>query len=418
MQQIEGDCTWQRLRFQLFKPTKRAEWMKALSSAWSEAEAVELLSHEAPTVRGYAAYQLVRQFPQSAPLLRSIFSDESPVRLAWVDYGETSPLSYVLATELCELALPSADKELLWALQNAPEAFRRKEVFACLRKRIPAQAASTAFSLLQSREDVEAICTLGFDPRSEYVPVVRRFAQGSSVQGRFAAAIALAAFTNDAAVQTAQSLITDPDPEVRVAARISAWRLGQASVSEVEKLLAATDGLERVAAEALIWFPSEKSLATIERYLVAHPDDERVMHSLFAQRPSPLFLRKMRQWATGIWRSSNRHDEVLHYLAEAKDSAAAPIFDDALRARKWSTIVLGTQGLAVIGPAGTPYIRNLEKLLNDNNAYIVVGAAEALLTLKARQSLPQLREAKAKIPKESWAERRLDEIISELERLP
>lgn len=392
--------------------------MKALSSVWTKAEAVDLLSHEAPSVRGYAAYEIVRQFPASAPLSRPIFSDESLVRWAGIDYGETSPLSAVFARDLCELASPAADSELLWALRNAPATLRREEVFACARKRRPVESASAAFGVLQEREDVEAIRTLGFDPLPSYAPVAQRFAQSSSFQARLAATITLAVFNEDASVRALQPLLADPDPQLRAAANVSAWRLGRAPVAAVEELLRSTDGSERAAAEALIWFPTEKTLLVVERYLTAHPNDEVAMRALVSQRPSPLFLGKMRDWSGRIWRSSAQYDDVLRYLVESRDSGAASIFDGALRAQRWTTIVLGAQGLAAIGSASAPHIRSLERALGDNNAFVVVGAADALLTLKSRGSVSRLREVQAKVSKGSWAERRLGEVISELESLP
>ena len=414
---IQRACSWEQLRFQLSKPTRRAEWMNALANLWTKAEAVELLDHEAPSVRGYVAYEIVRQFPESASLIRQIWSDDSRVRWISLDYGEP-PLSSMLADDLCELASPAADAELLWAVKNANAAFPRDRVLLCVRKRRPIEAASAAFDVLQASENVEAIHTLGFDPIPAYLPLVRRLAQSASPQSRRAALIALSAFDSEAAKGLLQPLATDPDPNVRLAAQVITWRMDQTRTAELKRVLTSNDGSERIAAEALAWFPTSKSLAIMETYLVAHPDDEIAMRALIAQRPSTTLLNKMRGWAMHIWRSSIRYNEVLLYLIQAKDAGAAHVFDEALRTGDWRTSILGARGLGSIGAASTPYIRNLEKALAHNNAFVVVGAADALLTLEAAGSIPQLRHAQERIPNDSWAKQYISGIISKLESLP
>ena len=92
--------------------------------------------------------------------------------------------------------------------------------------------------------------------------------------------------------------------------------------------------------------------------------------------------------------------------------------DRALGAADWTTIVFGAQGLAAIGAADAGHLRSLERALGHNNAFVVAGVADALLTLRARDSILELRKALEKLPRGSWGYRRVDEIVSELEALP
>lgn len=413
IRRIEQRCEWEAFRFQFSKPTERSEWTAALSSTWTTAEAIALLQHESPLVREYVAYEVVRAFPETSNLIRPLFSDHDKVRLAGSDHGETAPLSALLVQDLCALASPRGDEEILWALGHA-SSVDLSSGLRCVRKRRPKEAADIAESILRQRDDAEATRTVAFDANPGRQTVVEKAAGSASADVRLAAVMALPAFRKGEVLPIAKRLLKDTDPRVQAAAGAVVARL-ENETQKIGHLL--TGEVGAFAIEALIWSPDEASLFTLKDHIVRYAANDNVAAAVGAQATAEVYSRGLDLLASELSKvpDSPVYHAVLQYFAEARHAPAVKHFHRAIKTNDWQAIVLGMRGLSAVQSSDESTARLVEGQLDNSNSYVVVAAVETLLSLRMRRSLTKIRGVRSRIPDASWSAARLDALIAELE---
>lgn len=196
-------------------------------------EALTLLDHPSPVVRGYLAGHIVAAFPEEAGALFPLLSDVTPVGVLSGCMEERLPLWVVLMRELLQHATHVPVQQLLLRFLRSPVPRQveqaearsspppspswallvqlRSEALLTLAHVRPAEAKELALESVRDREMLPAaLRALGAAHASEHASLVCSLASDRDVRVRAAAAAALAALGAGCVLPTLQKRIEDP----------------------------------------------------------------------------------------------------------------------------------------------------------------------------------------------------------------
>lgn len=390
-----------------------------LAKALTPQQAVALLRHPSPVVRGYFAMHVIEQLSESLPdaldAVYPLLADDTKVEdmsgcmIARVTVGYVT-----MMTLRGQKERPAVQAMLLRAVADPQIGALRAEALQAVALQRPSEATTLAQGLLRHADPqlvAGAIRTLGMTADGSSAQALCAMAQHAQHEIRAAVAAALGSLRHPDVEPTLRKMLEDPNDYVRLLAGSSYVRQPQRDVSVVRRLFA--DRSPRVrshVAQTLATLGGSEELKFLREYLATEPRSSDVVSEL-RKTYSDDVAAFMREILTSKLGSDVLvRAQAVIYLRDLADDKSLPIFLKALRSSYIGERTAAAEGIAALGERGATSA--LIKLLDDSNPHGRLAAARALVALRASEAQKAVERAAKSDP--TWAKKELLELAQKL----
>lgn len=298
-------------------------------------QAVALLRHESPVVRGYLAQHVAAKLVDALDALYPLLGDAAEVEIRFGCRGGQMRVSDIAVEALREQAeRPSVQSLLLRAAQDPQLGANRAALLHIVARHRPDAAATLARNWLRETDPtllIGAIETLQMVADEGSAPAVCALARSTDDEVRIAVIRALPSMNHPCAEPTLRKMTEDRENLVRERAVDTYVRIRQRDFVVMQRLLA--DPAHRIrsrVAAALAQRANPVDLSLLRTYLVAEPDSEPVVSEL-KKKNTPEVTTFLRQLCAQPSTTSGRGRALFCEAAKGPQSGRTSSLHDAGR---------------------------------------------------------------------------------------
>lgn len=387
----------------------------SLRQALTPQQAVALLHHESPVVRGYFADHVIESLPDQLDAVYPLLADDTAVEdMSGCIIARMSVAFVTMMALRGQLSREDVQEMLLRAVADPQIGSLRAEALQYVAQKRPREAMQLAQQLLHDPETrlvAGAIRTLGMTADASSAQALCAMAEHHEHEVRAAVAAALGSLHHDAVEPALRKLSEDKNDYVRLLAGSSYTRTPRRDLAVIRRLF--RDRSTRVrsyVAQSLAALGGALELTLLREYLAIEPSSSEIVSAL-RKTPSDGVTAFMRELLSGELGSDVLlRTQAVEYLRDVADRESLPIFLEALSSSYIGERTAAAEGIAVLGAQAA--VPELVALLDDGNPHGRLAAARALVALRAVSAHKAVDHAAKTDP--TWAKKEMTELAQKL----